>query len=52
MAAKQHSPGQPGEVFREFAWHLAGSLAASAAATGRPAGSRRPAGPSRATGKP
>jgi hypothetical protein len=39
MPSKQNSSGEAVEVFRQFAWHLAGSLAANggkAAAGGKP----------------
>jgi hypothetical protein len=53
MAEKQHpagSPvGEPAEVFRQFAWHLAGSIASNRAAS-RAASPPPPVKPRRAKG--
>lgn len=48
MATKQQSAGaEPAEVFRQFAWHLAGSLAAGRGESAAPAtGKPHPAKPS------
>jgi len=52
LSSKSNTSGsdEPGEIFRQFAWHLAGSLAAArsgraGAATGKPRPSK--AGPKR-----
>jgi hypothetical protein len=46
MAAKDVSTAAPVEVFREFAWHLAGSLAKTRQMRANPPRRPRPAGPS------
>jgi hypothetical protein len=45
MASKRNSAAaeEPAQVFRQFAWHLAGSLAAATAPAPRKGGSSRPA---------
>jgi hypothetical protein len=50
MASKRNSAGaeEPAQVFRQFAWHLAGSLATATGPAPRQAGSNRPA---KATGR-
>jgi hypothetical protein len=45
MAAKDVSTSAPAEVFREFAWHLAGSLAKTRQTRATPPRRPRPAGP-------
>ena len=47
MSVKHNSsdrpPGEAAEVFRQFAWHLAGALAATGAKSGTGRGAGKPA---------
>ena len=51
MASKRNSPvDEPVQVFRQFAWHLAGTLAAAAAKQGGRAGAPTKPRPPKAAG--